>query len=365
MKKNLVALLLSLALVATAQAATIYNGDKISGLPVITKLDTNDLKAGKTYRFMFKGSDMNIGQSWYVPIIVAKGSKTGPKLLLNTGIHGDELNGSRVVQRVFEKLDPKKLSGCVIGVLQASPNSLMHINRNWFLSGDGGGTENMNRIFPGKRTGNSAELQAYLLWNNLWGGNADYVIDLHTQSTDVGYPLFIYADYRMPAVKKMAELIPADQIKIDQGELGSVETTFDQNKIPAITLEVGQARMYQPELIERADEGINNVMVELNMINGEIGRTAKTFGSYVGNEMLSVKATQGGYAEIFVKIGDNVTKGQKIAIQRNPFGDIIQEYTAPASGKVLSIGTGATREPGGMLVGILTQNLDPKCDNGC
>ena len=364
-KKSVLTLLLSATLATTAHAATIYNGDKIAGLPVITKLDVSDLKDGKTYRFMFKGSDMNIGQSWYVPVIVAKGSNPGPKLLLDTGIHGDELNGSRVVQVVFENLDPKKLSGTVIGVLQASPNSLMHINRNWFLSGDGGGTENMNRIFPGKITGNSAEVQAYLLWNNLWSGNANYVIDLHTQSTDTSYPLFIYADYRIPSVKNMAELIPADQIKIDQGEPGSVETTFDQNKIPAITLEVGQGRSYQPELISRANEGINNIMVDLKMIKGTIGRTASTFGSYIGNDMVSVKATQGGYSEIFVATGDNVTKGQKIAVQRNPFGDVTKEYTAPESGKVLSIGTGATREQGGTLVRILTKNPDTKCNYGC
>ena len=365
MNKILLTLLFSTTLATTAHAATIYNGDKIAGLPVITKLDVNDLQDGKTYRFMFKGSDMNIGQNWYVPVIVAKGSKPGPKLLLNTGIHGDELNGSRVVQVVFENLDPKKLSGTVIGVLQASPNSLMHINRNWFLSGDGGGATNVNRLFPGKNSGNPAEVQAYLLWNNLWAGNANYVIDLHTQSTDTSYPLFIYADYRIPAVKNMAELIPADQIKIDQGEPGSVETTFDQNKIPAITLEVGQGRIYQPELISRANEGINNIMLNLKMLNGTIARTAKTFGSYIGNNTLYVKATQGGYAEIFVKVGDNVTKGQKLAVQRNPFGDVTKEYAAPDSGKVLSIGTGATRDQGGTLVEILTQNSDPKCEYGC
>ncbi len=83
--------------ISGASAKTIYNGDKIDSVPVITKLDVNDLANGKTYRFMFKGADMNIGQSWYVPLIVVKGAHQGPKLLLNTGIHGDELNGSKPI----------------------------------------------------------------------------------------------------------------------------------------------------------------------------------------------------------------------------------------------------------------------------
>lgn len=367
MQKLLYVTLLSAIGITMASAQTIYNGDKIDGVPVITKLDTNDLAQGKIYRFMFKGVDMNIGQSWHVPVVVAKGTKKGPKLLLNTGIHGDEMNGSRIVQNIFESLDPKQLNGTVVGVLQASPNSLTHITRTWHLSTDGGFSEDMNRQFPGKENGNTAQVQAYKLFNNLYLGNADYAIDLHTQSTDTVYPLFMYADYRIPAVKHLAELIPADQIKIDTGEddVGALENALDKADIPTITLEIGEGRIYQPDLINRAVQGINNVLIDNKMIKGTLGQTARTYNTYIANDMVSVRAKAGGYAEVFVKVGDDVKVGQKIALQRNPFGDVIKEYTAPVAGKVASIGTGATRENGGLLVRIITQNPDPKCKYGC
>ena len=367
MRKLLYTTLLSGLLISVASAKTIYNGDKIDGVPVITKLDVSDLANGKTYRFMFKGADMNIGQSWYVPLIVIKGAHQGPKLLLNTGIHGDELNGSKAVQTIMSNLDPKQLSGTVVGVLQASPNSLSHITRVWHIANDGGYTEDMNRLFPGKENGNAAQVQAYKLFNNLYLGNADMAIDLHTQSTDTTYPLFIYADYRLPAIQHLAELIPADQIKIDTGDsdAGALENALDKNNIPAITLEIGQGRIYQQDLINKAVQGINNVMIDAKMIKGTLGATAISSGTYIANDMVSVKAAVGGYADVLVKIGDTVQEGQKIAVQRNPFGDVIKEYTAPKTGKVLSIGTGATREPGGLLVRILFQNSDPKCKFGC
>jgi predicted deacylase len=333
--------------------STLYNGDIINGVPVITQLNLDDLVAGKIYRFMFKGADMNIGQSWYVPVIIAKGVNAGAKLLLNTGIHGDELNGSRVIQQLFATLDPNQLSGTIMGVLQACPNSLMHISKNWYLSTDGGDYVNMNRTFPGKLDGDSAHQHAYLLWNNLWLNNVDYAIDLHSQSTDTIYPLFVFADYRNPICQRMAELIPADQIKNDEGEKGTLETTFIEHNIPAITIELGAARIYQSDYIARSIEGIHNILIEFRITQGECEHNAHKHTSFVGNEMLSIRAKVGGYAEILVQLGDEVSAEQIVARQLNPFGDIICQYTSPIAGKVLSLGTGATREAGGLLVRIL------------
>lgn len=332
---------------------TVYTGDIIQGIPVISRLNINDLKDGKIYRFMFQGSEMNIGQNWYVPIMIAKGIKSGKSFLLNTGIHGDELNGARVIQKLFAGIDVNQLSGTIIGVLQASPNSLMHISKNWYLSTDGGDFENMNRMFPGKENGNTAQIHAHLLWDNLWTGNVDYMIDLHSQSTDTEYPLFIFADYRNQTAKEMAELIPVDQIKDDEGEIGTVETTFIKHGIPAITIELGAARIFQDDYIDRSIIGIKNILSHLGFISYSIQQTALSNGTFIGNEMSSIRARCGGYAQILVSIGDDIIENQLVAQQLNQFGDIIEEYHSEVSGKVVSIGTGATREAGGLLVRIL------------
>lgn len=332
---------------------TTYTGDIIQGIPVINNLNINDLEQNKVYRLMFQGSAMNIGQPWFVPLLIARGAKAGKSLLLNTGIHGDELNGIKVIQQLFAQLDTSQLIGTIIGVLQASPNSLMHINKNWLLSTDGGDFENMNRLFPGKENGNSAEQHAYLLWNNLWRDNVDYMIDLHSQSTDTEYPLFVFADYRNALAQQMAELIPADQIKNDEGEIGTVETTFIQHGIPAITIELGAARVFQSDYIQRALIGIRNILAKFGFSNNQITDTALSHNTFIGNQMISIRALHGGYTEMLVNIGDDVQYDQLVAYQVNQFGDIIREYRAPMAGKVLSIGTSAIREAGGLLVRIL------------
>lgn len=333
---------------------TIYTGDIAQQTPVISALSIHNLENNKIHRFMFQSSQMNIGQYWYVPVFVANGKKPGKSILLNTGVHGDELNGIRVIQKIFENLDTENLSGSIIGVLQASPNSLTHISKNWHLSTDGGDFENMNRMYPGNENGNTASYHAYLLWNKLWKDNVDYVIDLHSQSTDTEYPLFVFADYRNSIAKEMAELIPADQIKNDEGEKGTVETTFIEHGIPAITIELGAARTFQTDYINRSIIGINNIFTHLGFIdNHTVTQTAKTQKSIIGDNMYSVKALHGGYAEILVKIGEKITSGQVVAKQLNAFGDVIQEYVSEQSGTVVSVNTGALREKGGLLVRIL------------
>lgn len=49
----------------------------------------------------------------------------------------------------------------------------------------------------------------------------------------------------------------------------------------------------------------------------------------------------------------------------NAFGDIIQEYTSPASGYVNTIASDPLREPGATLVKVILDNTDPKCKDGC
>ena len=77
MKKTLIATAVGMTLCVPALAATEFTGDKIDGVPVISKLDVSDLAAGKTHRFFFQGTTDGIGQAQYVPVIVAKGVKDG------------------------------------------------------------------------------------------------------------------------------------------------------------------------------------------------------------------------------------------------------------------------------------------------
>lgn len=50
------------------------------------------------------------------PVIVARGSNKGPIFAITVAIHGNEINGIVVVQRLMANLDLKSLSGTVVAM---------------------------------------------------------------------------------------------------------------------------------------------------------------------------------------------------------------------------------------------------------
>lgn len=342
--------------------------DAINGIPIIEKLDLDALPRGHIYRFWFKAVDNSIGQAWHVPVIVNRGAKDGPRLLLNSGTHGDELNGIRVVQRVALSVDPAKLSGTIIGIPGLNTTGLLAANRNFILSRDGGYTSDLNRLMPG--TENEGDVAARFVgrvWNKVWKGNADYVIDLHTQSRGTAYPVFVWVDPRNEKARMIAETLAPDIIKYDPGEKGTAETEFIKQNIPAVTFELGRPNIWQADLINRGVDGLHRVLMKLQMVSEPPVPPAPIaqVTPFLGNESTTLRAKTGGFVELYVGLLDEVQEGQLLARQMNAFGDVVADYKAPHAGKVLSIGDEPVREPGSTIVRLIRWNPSESCKLGC
>jgi uncharacterized protein len=348
----------------SARGATTFTGDKIQGLPVIEQLDIDDLAPGKTHRFMFRGVEMGTGELWYVPVIVAKGAKPGKRILLVAGVHGDELNPMRTVQQVFADLDASTLSGSVVGILGASRPGVEWVTRTWPMSDLGTVLVNPNRTWPGKESGNTVERHCWLMTNRLIKGNVDVGVDFHTGGTGIDFALFVFAYATDPEAQRMAELFPVDQIMADPGLPGTLEYSLVQAGIPALTVELGGPRGFDQNMISIGVEGTDNLLSYYKMTDRPVGQTAKDRNVFRGNKLEDVVSVTGGFVEVLVKLNDEVKKGQKVAIQRNSFGDVVHEYTAGADGRVAIIGTDAVRERGVTIATILMNS--PDCPaNGC
>jgi uncharacterized protein len=86
---------------ANSASGTIYTGDTIKGKRVVSALDVNDLEPGKKHLLYFQGVQMPTGQHWYVSVTVAKGAKPGKRVILVSGVHGDEMSSVHTVQTVM------------------------------------------------------------------------------------------------------------------------------------------------------------------------------------------------------------------------------------------------------------------------
>lgn len=127
-------------------------------------------------------------------------------------------------------------------------------------------------------------------------------------------------------------------MSVDPGEPGSLETTFVEFGIPAITLEIARAKVWQEEYIQRSYDFILRALAEWQIIPKEGIPAIPQVDTYAGESFASVvPSANGGFYKPIVKILDDVVEGQTVGYLYNMFGDRIFNYTAPVSGKVHNV----------------------------
>jgi uncharacterized protein len=228
------------------------------------------------------------------------------------------------------------------------------MQRRWPNSGRGVDLIDMNREWPGNENGATAPgRHAGLLFNRLLRPNADAAIDFHTGTTGFDVTAFNIAGMDVPEIRAMAELYPVSQIFDNHVYPGVLHNAFVDVGIPSFTPEIGAARVLNLEIISLFVEGTMNVLKHHGILAGPMGRTGKDVGVFIGNSALPILATQGGLVEHLVKLNDKVEAGQKVAIQRNSFGEVVAEYTSSVAGEVTGQRSDAMSEPGNPLAFIL------------
>ncbi|CAE7030450.1 hypothetical protein CFE70_004169 [Pyrenophora teres f. teres 0-1] len=364
------------AVLAGSASAVNFTGDVVNGVPVIQGLNLADVPPQTVSKYYLRAGELNGGHPVHIPIMVARGTKesleTGKKLSLSGTIHGDELNPVRVVQRIFEQLQDQvaTLNGTVIGIPTINPMGIYLNQRNYFTSGASGSLTNVNRIFPGVAAtagGSGPQILAYNIWNHIWGNmsNVDVGIDLHTPSSGGETSLWCYSDFRLPYVERLAKLLQPDTLKIDPGEPGSIETTFIDYKVPSLTVEMGQAKVWNNSLIDRVVDYVNRVMVDLKITPSNTTVEPDLSKTYIINTFHDTSSQYGGFVERLVGVDEMVSKGQPIAHVRNPFGDILETLVAPENGRMFQSPRDPSIEPGGSVGQIAYNSTDPKCADGC
>ncbi|MDR6668453.1 succinylglutamate desuccinylase/aspartoacylase family protein [Rhizobium sp. 1399] len=339
---------------ANPASGTVYTGDVIQGKKVVSALDVDDLEPGQKHFLYFQGAQMPTGQHWYVSVTVAKGAKPGKRGILTSGVHGDEMSNIHTVQTVMNQLDPAQMSGTVMAVTDVARPALESMQRRWPNQGRGVDLIDMNREWPGNENGASAPSRhAGLLFNRLLRPNADFAIDFHTGTTGFEVTAFNIGGMDVPEVKAMVELYPVGQIFDNHVYPGVLHNAFMDVGIPSFTPEIGAARVLDLEMISLFVEGTMNVLKHHGIVAGPMGRTGKDVNVFVGNSAFPILATQGGIVEHLVKLNDKVEPGQKVAIQRNSFGEVVAEYTSAVAGEITGQRSDAMSEPGNPLVFIL------------
>ncbi|MGH1434275.1 MAG: succinylglutamate desuccinylase/aspartoacylase family protein [Lewinella sp.] len=310
-------------------------------LPMILDFNLEDTPRGTKRNYWLKIISDGFANPICIPVMVARGLKDGPVLGLTAAVHGNELNGIPVIQRLFNEVEIEELSGTIVGVPVVNVPSFIRKSRRF---NDG---VDLNHIMPGKESGNVSQVYAYRFIDRLVK-HFDYLLDLHTASQGRVNSYYIRADMDHPVVNKLAMLQNADIIVHNPASDGTLRGAVAEMDIPAITLEVGNPNTFQKRLIRSGITGIHNVLCHLKMVDDEIEIPAKP--TVLCKSSFWIYTDVGGLLTVWVDLREEVKKGQLIATIRDIFGHKIKDYLAPSDGIVIGKSVSPVNQTGGRIL---------------
>lgn len=268
----------------------------------------------------------------YMPIKVVRGKQAGPCLLVIAAMHGNELNGAEIINRLLQSSHIKKLRGTLIAV--PIMNVYGFINKTRTLPG---GTA-LGDNFPGASHGSHAARLAHLFCSEIFA-LADYCIDLQTgwlNHTNLPQ-LFVSEDNETEL--NLAHAFAAPVISEIRAKKGSLRAYANQQKVPYLVYEAGEAMRFDEASIRLGVKGVINVMRQLQMLPpSKSAAVARQHGSSVMRDTYWMRSPTSGISYSNIQLGQQVTKGQCLTVIKDPFGaggDV--NVSAPFDGIVVSI----------------------------
>lgn len=140
-----------------------------------------------------------------------------PKIMITGGIHGDEVTGIYIAERLIEYFNNHELRNGFIKIIpRCNPAATRQMKRESFYD-----DLDMNRIFPGNINGSTTMRAAYNIWHE--SDNADIIIDLHCcNQASMMYALAIYDEF--PMVEELIKNLSIKNLIQSEGVKGQLFT---------------------------------------------------------------------------------------------------------------------------------------------
>ncbi|MEM9888101.1 MAG: succinylglutamate desuccinylase/aspartoacylase family protein [Bacteroidota bacterium] len=310
-------------------------------IEIIEQVRIEDVPKGQITRYWLRIVRDGMGVYTHIPLIIARGEEDGKTVGLTAAVHGNELNGIPVIQRLFQEIDVKTLKGAIVGVPVLNVPSLLRKKRR-FVDGT-----DLNHIMPGKPNGTVSQVYAWRVVEKIIK-QFDFLIDLHTASNGRVNSYYIRADMADETVRKMALLQNAQIIVHNPPNDGTLRGTADELGISAITLEVGDPNRFQKGMIRDGLTGIHNLLGFFGITDSEVEEQSEE--TVICKKSYWIYTDTGGLLTVHPKVTQIVEKGEIIASLRNVFGDLIKEYQAPENGIIIGKSVSPVNQTGGRIL---------------
>lgn len=276
------------------------------------------------------------GTDYAFPVTILNGAYDGKTILVTAGIHGCEYPGIRAAAELAKELDPRNIHGAVL--LVHAVNMSGYLLRQTYVVPADPERKNLNRLFPTDNSGTLADKICVFLMEN-FVRNCDFHIDLHSGDMveDLEACLLIA---NIPDPEKKAFLTEVAKhtgfrwCMYSGGRREFYNGSALTYGVPSLLFERGGAGECHPEEVAQDKEDVMRVMQMLEILPGvpERNPEQKFFDKH---EWTEAEPGDEGMLIPFVKVGDDITEGQKLFEVQDMFGNHIRSIYAKYDGHVV------------------------------
>lgn len=273
-----------------------------------------------------------------IPIHIFNAKKAGPTVLVQAGLHGDEINGVEILRRMLENSDFSISKGAVIVVPILNVFGFIHFSRD---VPDG---KDVNRSFPGRKSGSLASRIAYHYTQEILP-QIDFGLDLHTGGgLRHNFPQMRYTEGDEMSIK-LATLFNAPFSFASNLISGSFRKVAHKLGKPIAVYEAGESMRFDEGAIKIGIQGVKNVLMGLEMIPLE-----PVNGQSISLEYRKwLRAPRAGMFVPEIKNGGSMKKGQILGMVTDTYAKKNKKIKAPFDGYVICINHQAVVNQGDAL----------------
>lgn len=263
-----------------------------------------------------------------LPVYVFNGKNPGPTVLVQAGLHGDEVNGVELVRRMLARDYFKIERGCVIVVPLLNTFGFLNFSRDLH-------DKDVNRSFPGLKTGSLASRVAYFTRKELIK-NVDFGIDIHTGGGQrENYPQIRYTPNSAQG-KQLADIFNAPYQFASNLISKSFRKEAHKHNIPIIVYEAGESlRLHKPG-IKIGINGVLNILEHFEMIAPRTGKKESPATIEITKRKW-MRAKIAGMLNLRIKNGAAVEKGRTLGYITDTYGKSTIRVAAPYDGYIIAV----------------------------
>lgn len=260
-----------------------------------------------------------------LPVFVYRSRKAGPTILLSGGLHGDEVNGIETIRRMIRNKEFNKLKcGSIIAIPVLNIYGFLNFSRE---VPDG---KDVNRFFPGNKTGSLASRVAHNITNKILK-EVDFGIDFHTGGANrYNYPQCRYAP-RDERAREIADIFNAPISLSAKLINGSLRKQAYEMGTTIVVFEGGESMRLNESAVRSGIEGTRKVLKHFGLISEAKG-IEKTVNCI---ESTWIRARRAGLFKPLFTSGEFVKKGDTLAKICDPFGTSEINIKAPKDGIII------------------------------